>query len=314
MRDQFIATLTEMAEADDSVVLITGDLGFGVLNDFAKRFPKQYINAGVAEQNMTGIASGMALEGYKVYTYSIANFVFMRCLEQIRNDAAYHDANVNVVSVGGGFSYGALGISHHATEDLAIMRTIPGATVFCPSDTWETDAVTRASAASKGVSYLRLDKSVASTPETSEPFAVGRARLIQEGSDVTFVAAGGILQEVLDAANQLRQHGVSAAVMSLPTIKPLDENALRAAARKTKAMVCVEEHTVLGGIGSAVAEVLLSGPDRPEHFLRIGLEDQFSSVVGSQAYLRAHYGLNCPAILDRTLKLLGRAARPAVAA
>src|SRR5262245_58636626 len=125
MRDAFIRRLTDMAEHDPRVMLITGDLGFGVLTDFASRFPKQFLNAGVAEQNMTGLATGLALEGYIVFTYSIANFVFMRCLEQIRYDALYHDCNVNVVAVGAGFSYGALGISHHATEDIAIMRSLP---------------------------------------------------------------------------------------------------------------------------------------------------------------------------------------------
>ena len=147
MRDCFIERLGQMAEKDPRIMLITGDLGFGVLDDYRRRFPSQFINAGVAEQNMTGIATGLALEGYTVYTYSIANFVFMRCLEQIRNDAAYHDCNVNVVSVGGGFSYGALGISHHATEDLAIMRALPGLTVVSPGDDWEaaeaTDAVAK---------------------------------------------------------------------------------------------------------------------------------------------------------------------------
>ena len=139
-------------------MLITGDLGFGVLDDYRRRFPQQFINAGVAEQNMTGIATGLALEGHVVFTYSIANFVFMRCLEQIRNDAAYHDCNVNVVAVGGGFSYGPLGISHHATEDLAIMRSLPGVTVVSPGDDWEAAEATEAIAREPGTCYLRLDR------------------------------------------------------------------------------------------------------------------------------------------------------------
>jgi len=303
MRDAFIRTLTEMAAADPRIVLVTGDLGFGVVNEFASRFPRQFINAGVAEQNMTGLATGLALEGHIVYTYSIANFVFMRCLEQIRNDAAYHRANVNVVCVGGGFSYGALGISHHATEDLAIMRSIPDCTVFCPADVWETEEVTRASAKLPGVCYLRLDKSKAQTAPASQPLAVGRARMIRQGSDLTFVTAGGILQEVLLACERLNAVGIQARVLSLPTIKPLDAAALEQAARETGAMITVEEHTRIGGLGSAVAEVLLESPWRPAAFLRIGLDDQFSSVVGSQSYLRSHYRLDAEAIFQAARKL-----------
>ena len=134
MRDIFIAELSKLAEENSDIILITGDLGFGVLDNFAECFPDQYLNIGVAEQNMTGVATGLALEGYKVFTYSIANFTTLRCLEQIRNDACYHDANVNVVSIGGGFGYGSLGMSHHATEDLSIMRAIPGLDVIAPSN------------------------------------------------------------------------------------------------------------------------------------------------------------------------------------
>ena len=155
MRDCFIEELSRMAETDPRIMLITGDLGFCVLDKYRERFPNQFINAGVAEQNMAGLACGLALEGYVVFTYSIANFVFMRCLEQLRNDAAYHDCNVNVVCIGGGFSYGALGISHHATEDLSIMRSLPGVEVVSPCDLWETKEATKAIAARKGVAYLR---------------------------------------------------------------------------------------------------------------------------------------------------------------
>ena len=133
-----------MAATDSRVMLITGDLGFGVMDNFRQRFPTQFLNVGVAEQNMIGVATGLALEGYTVFTYSIANFAFMRCLEQIRNDAAYHECNVNVVSIGGGFSYGALGVSHHATEDLAIMRSLPQVTVVAPADCWEAAEATAA--------------------------------------------------------------------------------------------------------------------------------------------------------------------------
>lgn len=305
MRDCFIRRLTQMAANDPRIMLITGDLGFRVLDEFRQRFPRQFINAGVAEQNMTGIATGLALEGFIVYTYSIANFVFMRCLEQIRNDAAYHACNVNVVSVGGGFSYGALGISHHATEDLAIMRSLPGVTVVAPCDHWEAAEATAAIAEEPGVSYLRLDKSAADVaPAPGETFQLGKARCIREGNDVTLAATGGILAEALAAADELETRGIRSRVLSIHTVKPLDVDALSHAARSTAGIVTLEEHNVDGGLGGAVAEVLLERGERPGFFHRIGLRGGFSSIVGSQEYLRRQYRLDRTSIVEQVQCLL----------
>lgn len=190
MRDAFIARLHELAGKDPRIMLVTGDLGFGVLDRFAAAYPKQFINAGVAEQNMTGLATGLALEGRIVFTYSIANFSTLRCLEQIRNDAAYHGANVKVVAIGGGFSYGALGISHHATEDIAVMRAMPDVTVVCPGDDWEAAEATSALVSHQGTCYLRLDRSSAATPPSSERFELGKARVVAEGNDIALVCTG----------------------------------------------------------------------------------------------------------------------------
>ncbi len=305
MRDRFIARLSQMAERDPRIMLITGDLGFCVLDEYRERFPDQFINAGIAEQNMAGLATGLALEGYIVYTYSIANFVFMRCLEQIRNDASYHDCNVNVVSVGGGFSYGALGISHHATEDLAIMRSLPGLTVVSPCDHWEATEATEAVANTPGVSYLRLDKSTAGTAlECDEEFQLGKARVVREGTDLTLAATGGILAEALATAEELAAQGVDARVLSVHTLKPLDTDAFAAAARETGGIITVEEHTVAGGLGGAVAETLLEQGARPGFFHRIGLRQGFSSIVGSQQYLRSQYELDSNAITAKALELV----------
>ena len=253
MRTAFVNELIELAATDSRIHLITGDLGFGVLEEFARRYPRQFLNAGVAEQNMTGVATGLALEGRIVFTYSIANFPSLRCLEQIRNDAAYHGANVKVVSVGSGFSYGALGISHHATEDISIMRSLPGVTVVSPADEWETRQATRALATQPGTCYLRLDK--AKAPPTHRPedsFTLGRARVVREGSDLAIAATGGILEVALEAAQELATlHGVQTRVLSMHTVKPLDTMALVAAARETGGLMTLEEHTVDGGLGGA---------------------------------------------------------------
>ncbi len=306
MRDHFIERLSLMAEQDPRIMLITGDLGFCVFDDYRDRFPNQFINAGIAEQNMVGLATGLALEGHIVFTYSIANFVFMRCLEQIRNDASYHDCNVNVVCVGGGFSYGALGVSHHATEDLAIMRSLPGLTVVSPCDHWEASEATEAVADTAGVSYLRLDKSSApNSYENGEEFRLGKTRRVRDGFDVTLAATGGILSNALAAAEELAKHGIQARVLSVHTLKPLDAEALVSAAKETTGIVTIEEHTVDGGLGGAVAESLLESGVMPGFFHRIGLREGFSSIVGSQNYLRTHYGMDHEAIVAKVIQLLG---------
>lgn len=307
MRDAFVASLMTLADHDPRIFLITGDLGFGVLDTFARTRPHQFLNAGVAEQNMTGIAAGLALDGRVVFTYSIANFPTLRPLEQIRNDAAYHDANVNVVAIGGGFSYGALGISHHATEDLAIMRALPGVTVVAPGDDWEAEQAVPALAAARGTTYLRLDKSSAGrTDRSRERFELGKARRLRDGDALTLVVAGGILGVALAAADELRDRvGVHCRVLSMHTIAPLDTDALLEAARDTGGVVTVEEHTVHGGLGGAVAETLLEAGVAPRLFHRIGLRAGFSSVVGSQDYLRSVYGLDQPAIVATVRRLLG---------
>lgn len=295
MRDAFIRELTLLAEADPSIILITGDLGFGVLTDFARRFPKQYINAGVAEQNMTTLAAGLALEGYKPYTYSIANFTTLRCLEQIRNDICYHDADVTIVSVGAGFSYGQLGMSHFATEDLAILRALPNIMVIAPADPWEATILTRQMAATPGPKYLRIDKGAAKLSEGD--VALGRIRAVRAGTDITLVAIGAIVGEAMVAATTLSDIGIEARVLAVHSLKPLDAAPLLAAARETGGVICIEEHNVLGGLGGAVAEVLLSGGAAPKRYHRIGLDDLYPTVVGDQNFLRHKYGMDASAIV-----------------
>jgi transketolase len=298
MRDTFIASLSSLAARDPRVFLITGDLGFAVLDAFSRDRPKQFLNVGVAEQNMTGVATGLALDGRVVFTYSIGNFSTLRPLEQIRNDAAYHDANVNVVAVGGGFSYGALGISHHATEDLAILRALPGLTVVAPGDLWETEHAVPALAALPGTTYLRLDKSSAGrTDRPGERFVLGKARTLREGAALTIVVAGGILADVLTAADELHAEGIECRVLSMHTVKPLDVDALIAASRETGGILSVEEHSIHGGLGGAIAESLLEAGVPPRAFHRIGLRVGFSSIVGSQGYLRTAYGMDASAIV-----------------
>ena len=307
MRDSFVRTITALAESDPRIVLITGDLGFGVLSDFAERFPKQYLNAGVAEQNMTALACGMALEGRIVFTYSIANFPTLRCLEHLRNDICYHNAKVTVVSIGGGFSYGQLGMSHHATEDLAIIRALPNMTVIGPSDPWEAAEATIALIHRPGPAYLRIDKSVSGFEgHTGESFEIGRARLLRDGADITLIGVGGILSQALAAADQLSEYGIECRVLSMHTIKPLDSRAVLAAASETGGIITLEEHSIIGGLGGAVAEVCLEAGIFPGQFRRIGINDIYLDIVGDQQYLREYCGLTDAKVVETVLGLFGK--------
>src|ERR1039458_8058653 len=305
MRDAFVRRLFELARADERIMLVTGDLGFNVLDQFAREMPRQFINAGVAEQNMTGLATGLALEGRIVFTYSIANFPTLRCLEQVRNDAAYHGANVKIVAIGGGFSYGALGVSHHATEDLAILRSIPEVTVVSPGCEWEVSEATTALVETPGTCYFRLDKSSArNTSRAGERFQIGRGRVVKEGHDLAIITCGGILGVVLDAASRLGSSTSSPRVVSLHTVKPIDRDLLIELARTHAALLIVEEHILDGGLGGAIAEVLLDARVHPAGWRRLGLRGGFSSIVGSQDYLRTRYGLDADAIVAAAEELL----------
>jgi transketolase len=292
MRTSFIETLCELAAADERIWLLTGDLGYSVLEPFQRRFPERYVNVGVAEQNLTGVAAGAASCGRIVFTYSIANFPTLRCLEQIRNDVCYHELPVKVVAVGGGFSYGAQGYTHHGLEDLAVLRALPGMTVVAPADPHETRAATRAIAALPGPCYLRLGK--AGEPlvhPTPPPFELGKAIRAREGGDATLISTGGMLKFTLAAAERLAVgHGVQARVLSMHTLKPLDVEAVNAAARETGAIVTVEEHSVVGGLGSAVAEALAEADSPCCPFRRFGSPDRLLHRIGGQDHLRGLFG------------------------
>jgi transketolase len=306
VRNAFLDTLFELAQQDERVVFITGDLGYRVVEKFMEQRPRQFLNAGVAEQNMTGLAAGMALSGKIVFTYSIGNFPTMRCLEQIRNDVCYHEANVKIVTVGGGFAYGPMGMTHHAIEDLAVMRAIPGLMVVAPGDPVETRAATRAITAHPGPCYLRLGKAGEPTVHTGPiDFQLGRAIRFREGRDLTLISTGGMLQTAAKAAERLASQGIQTRVLSMHTLKPLDEGAVLAAARETGCVATLEEHSVNGSLGSAVSELLAETWDVKVPFKRIGMPPIFSPHIGSQEYMLQKHGLNEEAVAAVLLTLHG---------
>lgn len=300
MREAFVRTLIEIATIDKDVYLVTGDLGFGVLQPYWEQLPDQFINAGIAEQNMTGLAAGMALEGKTVFTYSIANFPTLRCVEQIRNDCAYHQANVKIVSVGGGFVYGPLGMTHHATEDIAVMRALPDVTVLAPGDLVEAEAATRAIYEHSGTCYLRLGRGgEIRIHDNIGHFQIGKALRVKDGAEVAIFSTGAIFDEVIAASEQLLKYAIKPGLYTFPTVKPIDRDTIAECARQYDLIVTVEEHNIVGGFGGAVSEVLAELSHKSANILKIGLNDCYSSIVGSQQYLRNHYGINAAGIVAR---------------
>lgn len=303
MRTAFIEQLCELAQQDERIWLVCGDLGYSVLEAFSDRFPGRYLNAGVAEQNMTGIAAGLALAGKTVFTYSIANFPVMRCLEQIRNDVCYHNLNVKIVSVGGGLAYGSHGYTHHGVEDLAVMSVMPNMTVIAPGDPIEARAATTELAKVHGPAYLRLGK--AGEPVLHQQkidFEIGKAIRVQDGNQLTLIATGGMLGTAIEASRTLVSNGHSVRLFSMPTLVPLDTEAIRQAALETRTILTIEEHGV-GGLGTRIAEVIAEMGE-PIRFRPLRLQPSPIKVAGSQVQLRESQGLSVMGIVTAAQELL----------
>ena len=302
MRDAFVKQLTQLAEVDPSIMLITGDLGFGVLTEYAKKFPDQYLNAGVAEQNMAGLAAGMALEGRRVFTYSIANFPTLRCIEQIRNDICYHNLPVTVVSVGGGFAYGPLGFSHHATEDVALMGALPGMRVLAPNDPIEAMAATQIAGGTTGPTYLRLGRNGEMRfYETAPDISGGNLIAVTKevSPDIAIIAGCGALDIANETHKLLVVQGVSAGIWSSPWIEPFDAKTTAEIARTADLIVTIEEHSILGGVGTRVSHVCAELDHCKARVLVVGIPRKPVHEIGDQQYMRNSVGLNANDIVRR---------------
>ena len=305
MRSVFNKTLLKIARKNKRIFLILADIGYGEVEPFAEAFPDRFFNVGVAEQNMTGIACGVAMEGNIAITYSIANFPTLRCLEQIRNDVCYHNVNVKIVIIGGGLAYGALGVSHQSTEDLAIMRALPDMVVLAPADFVEAEAATYAMVEHNGPVYYRCGykKEPLLHNKGRIDFKIGKAIQVQPGDDITLIGTGTITYRVYQTAQLLAKDGIQARVLSIHTLKPIDTEAILEAANETGGIMTVEEHNVVGGLGGAVAEVLAeAGVAVP--FKRIGLPDTYIHIVGSHGWLLDKFGFSPESIAQVAKGLL----------
>jgi transketolase len=299
MRIAFVKTITEIAKRDKHLMLLTGDLGFSVFENFQQAYPRQYINAGVAEQNMTGVAAGLAAEGKNPWIYSIIPFVTMRNFEQIRNDICYQNLNVKIVGVGAGFAYGAYGHTHHALEDMGIMRVLPNMVILCPGDPVEVALATKVAVKHQGPVYIRLGKAGEPIVHMDKPnFQIGKGIVVQNGSDVTIMATSTFLYRGLEVVRALSTHHISARLVSMHSLKPFDAPLVRRCARETKAIFSLEEHSVIGGLGSAVAEVIAESGIGIK-FVRIGVPDRFTKTIGRQEFMRHANNLDVVQIVRR---------------
>ena len=301
MRKAFIKALTEEAVKDKRIWLLTGDMGYSVFEGFAALYPDRFLNAGVAEANMTGVAAGLALSGLMPFMYSITPFVTMRNFEQIRVDVCQQNQNVRVIGGGAGLCYGPAGGTHHTLEDISLMRSLPNMTVVCPGDPHEVAAAVRYSLGHSGPMYIRLGRD--GDPLINAAAVVlqaGKAITLREGTDVCLIATGNILGNALKAADELQKQGVSVRLISTPFVKPIDREAILSAAGATRAIFSIEEHSLIGGLGSAVAEVLAES-GKPVPFRRLAIPDRFFKEVGSQEYLRSLVGLSVDGIVETVM-------------
>lgn len=292
MRTAFLNAAAQLAQSNPDVILMTGDLGAGASADFVQGFPPaRLINAGISEQNMVSVAAGLALSGKVVFVYAIANFAALRCLEHLRNNAAYHGADVKVAAAGAGAGYGAMGATHHATEDLSILRAMPGVTVFSPSDGEEARLAAFAAAETPGCCYIRLSKAEDLTvlsPEAEPAKDIFRARKIRGGGgEICVFATGAAADQALEAAKAF-----GAPLYSFAAVKPIDRAFICRAARMYKTILTFEENQVQGGFGGAVSEIVAALPGDRARVCRIGFEDTFVHRTGSREWILAQYGVS----------------------
>lgn len=300
MRKAFVESLHALAKKNRKIMLLTADLGYSVFEEFAKECPDQYLNMGVAEQHMTGFAAGLAMESKVPFIYSIVPFVTMRNFEQIRNDICYQNLNVKIVGVGAGYSYGPYGHTHHGLEDLGILRTLPNITLFTPGDPVETALVVQEAIKIKGPVYIRLGRAGEPILHTRKPhLIVGKGLKLRDGGDITLFAINTMVKTALDVAESLEKKNIHATVVSLPTLKPLDEKVIHYARDNTKAIFTLEEHSIIGGLGSVVAEILAESHSGIV-FKRLGVPDVFAEGIGNQEHMRDLSGIS-PKKIERQI-------------
>jgi transketolase len=309
-RQALCETLLELAREDrDIMVLASDSRGSAAMIPFVRELPEQFVETGIAEQNIVGIAAGLAHSGKKPFVTSPACFLSMRSIEQVKVDVAYSGTNVKLIGISGGVSYGALGMSHHSLQDIAVTRAIPGLTVIIPADRHETRRMTQALAQHEGGVYVRIGRNPVEDvyPSDDYDFQIGKAVRMREGNDITLIAVGETVRIALDAAERLSQQGTNCRVLNMHTIKPFDDEAVIAAARETGAIITLEEHSIFGGLGAAVTEV--TSRECPVPVRILGIPDE-PAIAGKTAEIFNHYGLSADHVCTVAAQLLNSKVKP----
>ena len=306
MRNAFADELTKLASEDRRVTMLSGDIGNRLFDAFKNVAPERFFNCGVAEANMISVAAGMAMSGLRPVAYTIAPFITYRCYEQIRLDCCYHHQPVIIVGVGAGLSYASLGATHHSCEDIACLRVLPGMTVICPGDAWEVRAALRQAMQLDGPAYIRLGKKGEQVVHKQLPdFQIGKALAVRKGETVALLSNGTMLPDVLTLADALAAKGISAEVVSFHTVKPIDKEYLAAAFGRFSLVCTIEEHSLIGGLGSAVSEWICAElPAASSRFLSIGTPDIFLHEAGEQEHAREVLGLGVTHMMTKIEKRL----------
>lgn len=307
MRNAFINKLSELANKHDDVYLITADTGFHVFDKFKETFPDRYLNVGISESCMIGIAAGLALSGKKVFVYAIVPFVTMRCFEQIRMDLCYQKLPVKLVGVGQGFTYGSAGASHQSIEDIAVMNCLPNMKVVCPGDPVEVELAMDAVFSSDGPVYLRLGKSGEKVIHTQRPasFEIGKGIRLCAGGQIAIISTGNMLETAADVHKILKGKKIDAELISMHTVKPMDEELIIEISNRCNAIFTLEEHSVIGGLGSRVADIIAEKRLKVI-LIKFGVPDRYIDAVGDQSYLRDYYGLTAEKISESILNLIDK--------
>lgn len=289
MRKTSINTLIELARKDKDIVLITSDMGFSVLEPFFEEFPERSINCGIAEQNAVSLAAGLALTGKKPYVYTIIPFLVERAFEQVRLDIAYMNTNVKLIGIGAGFTYGAAGATHHAIEDISLMRSLPNMTVCCPGDNNEAEQIVRQSVKNNKPMYIRIGRHNRGIFDNNK-IEIGKASIIKKGTDIAVISTSNMLPDAAGYCKQLEEEGYNPYFISMHTVKPVDKNIIEKLVNNGVEIHTLEEHNIIGGLGSAVAEVIAES-GKGVKFKRIGIPDTFSHYIGSQKFIKKQFGL-----------------------
>lgn len=299
-------TLMGLAKDDKDIYVLTSDSrGSASMTNFANEYPKQFVEVGIAEQNLVGIAAGLATTGKKCFAASPACFLTMRSIEQVKVDVAYSNTNVKLIGISGGVSYGALGMSHHSLQDIAVMRAIPNMDIFLPADRFETEKLVRELVKYDKPAYIRIGRNPVDDvyESTDFDFQIGKANVMREGKDITIIATGETVKPAIEASDELKELGIKCRVLNMNTIKPLDKEAIIKAAKETGHIITVEEHSIYGGLGAAVSEVVVQNAPVPMKI--VGIKDE-AAITGTSKEIFNYYGLSKENLVKLAKELIGK--------